>query len=390
VVDEVVHLAQAPLAHVVASGHVPTTADFGTINLVRCRGCGHAWNTAAESVVGHHVDFLTNAPVSKGMVARHHDLVAYVTAGLPKRLRVLDVGAGSGALSLACADAGHEVIAVEPSGALDAAVMQAAGVRVVADAWPSNSLSGETFDLVVCVQMLEHTLTPATIAASVAAALARDGRAYIEVPSGDWLWRHHSPIDVHAPHVQYFTDVSFAQIAHRAGVTVIDRHEVVAGRDVGYVVVKRSDTTNGRTGEFGPTGVRAASRRSDVADAPARFANAVTLLQQRLAQLAGRVALYGANAGTQALLGWVPEGPWDAVLDDTPAYWGHQVVSTAGTTPIVDPNTVDLDAYDTILIAAYVHDAAIARRLRERGFRGEVRSLRPPTAVTDGPPSLMA
>jgi hypothetical protein len=172
--------------------------------------------------------------------------------------------------------------------------------------------------------------------------------------------------------------------------TVIDRHDVVAGRDVGYVVMKRSDTTVGRTGEFGLTGARTVSHRSDVAGASARFADALLLLQQRLAQLAGRVALYGANAGTQALLGWVPEGPWDAVLDDTPAYWGHRVVSTAGTTPIVDPNTVDLHAYDTILIAAYVHDAAITRRLRERGFRGEVRSLRPPTAVTDGPPSLMA
>jgi hypothetical protein len=268
--------------------------------------------------------------------------------------------------------------------------MQAAGVRVVADAWPTHSLSGETFDLVVCVQMLEHTLTPATIAASIAVALARDGRAYIEIASADWLWRHSSVVDVHIPHMHYLTNDSFGHVAFRAGLAVIDRHEVVAGRDVGYVVVKRSDTTIGRTGEFGPTGARMASHRSDVADAPARFADAVTLLQQRLAQLAGRVALYGANAGTQALLGWVPEGPWDIVFDDTPAYWGHQVVSTAGTTPIVDPNTVDLDAYDTILIAAYVHDAAITRRLRERGFRGEVRSLRPPTAVTDGPPSLMA
>jgi SAM-dependent methyltransferase len=390
VVDEVVHLAQAPLAHVVASGHVPTSADFGMIDLVRCHDCGHAWNTAAESVVGHHVDFLTNAPVSKGMVGRHHDLVARLTAGLPKRLRVLDVGAGSGALSLAFADAGHEVTAVEPSGALEAAVMRATGVRVVAEAWPSNGLRDETFDLVVCVQMLEHTLSPVAIAASVTEALPRDGRAYIEVPSGDWLWRHCSPIDVHAPHVQYFTDVSFAHVACQAGLTVIDRHDVVAGRDVGYVVMKRSDTTVGRTGEFGLTGARTGSHRSDVADASARFADAVTLLQQRLAQLAGRVALYGANAATQALLGWVPEGSWDVVLDDTPAYWGHRVVSTAGLTPIVDPNTVDLDAYDTVLIAAYVHDAAIARRLRERGFRGEVRSLRPPTAVTDGPPSLMA
>jgi SAM-dependent methyltransferase len=324
------------------------------------------------------------------MVARHHDLVAYVTAGLPKRLRVLDVGAGSGALSLACADAGHEVTAVEPSGALDAAVMQAAGVRVVADAWPTHSLSGETFDLVVCVQMLEHTLTPATIAASVSAALARDGRAYIEVPSGDWLWWHHSPIDVHAPHVQYFTDVSFAQIAHRAGVTVIDRHEVVDGRDVGYVVVSGTYRMTDRVDRRDTTGMPKAQPTRFDDEASARFAAAVSVLRQRVAQLKGRVALYGAVAATQALLGWVPEGPWDAVLDDTPAYWGHRVVSTAGTTPIVDPNTVDLDAYDTILITAYVHDAEVERRLRERGFRGEVRSLRPPTAVTDGPPSLMA
>lgn len=334
------------------------------------------WNVAAATARGHHAEFLTNAPVSEAMVDRHRRLVDSLVAGRVAPLRVLDVGAGSGALSAAFAAAGHEVTAIEPSSALDDATGARFGFRVLRGSWPDPRLRSEHFDLVVCVQVLEHTSDPVAVIESILAALAPGGTAYVEVPSGDWVQRHASPIDVHVPHVHYFASRSFARVVQRAGGFVVASRDVIAGRDVGYEICAGDGQSSWSAGIVPDAG---------------EFARSVERLRDRVAALPrGRTAIYGANAGTQALLGWVPQGPWGTVLDDTPAYWGHRVYSSAGEWPISDPDTCDLANYECVVIAAYVHDTTIAARLRARGFRGTVWSLRPATAVTDGPPSLFA
>lgn len=332
------------------------------------------WNAGAEEVLGHHAEFLTNAPVSEEMASRHRSLVGELTGGHAGPLRVLDVGAGSGALSAAFALAGHAVTAVEPSRALEQSTGERYGFRVLNRAWPTVEIAGETFDLAVCVQVLEHTSDPAGVVASILRAVAPGGRAYVEVPSGDWVSTHASPIDLHAPHAHYFSASSFRLTVRRAGARLGAVREILGGRDVGYTLVPGGETA---------IDVHA----SPVGDMSA----AIEVLRERVGQLHGRrVAVYGANAGTQALLGWVPDGPWDVVLDDTASYWGHSAYSFAAVIPIASPATVDLSSYSHVLIAAYVHDAAIGRRLRDLGYQGQIVSLRPPTAVTDGPPSLMA
>lgn len=369
-----VELDRAPRAHVIESGRRPQPADFATLEIVRCVKCGHMWNSRSSDVVGHHADFLTNAPVSDAMTTRHRLLVEALVGGHGAGRRVLDVGAGSGALSAAFAAAGHHVTAVEPSRALDPSTGRRYGFSVHNHEWPVAELAGETFDLVVCVQVLEHTSDPSAVLASMLGAVASGGRAYVEVPSGDWVARHASPIDVHAPHAHYFSSSSFRAVAGRSGAQVVAERPILEGRDIGYTLIFGAATTDD----------------SQVGPAPA-MAAAVGVLRGRVAALDGRrVAVYGANAGTQALLGWVPRGPWDVVLDDTAAYWGHSAYSSSAVIPIASPDSVDLGAYSHVIIAAYVHDAAIMRRLRDRGYRGEILSLRPPTAVIDGPPSLLA
>lgn len=371
--SDVVRLDRAPRSHVIEAGRRPGPADFAVLEIVRCTSCGHMWNAGAEAVLGHHAEFLTNAPVSEEMASRHRHLVGELTAGRAGALRVLDVGAGSGALSAAFASAGHVVTAVEPSRALEPSTGMRFGFRVLNHPWPVAGIAGETFDLVVCVQVLEHTHDPVVVLASILRVLAPGGRAYVEVPSGAWVSAHASPIDIHAPHTHYFSGSSFRLVARRAGSHVGAVREILHGRDVGYTLVGGDGTADlpqpGSAGDLGA---------------------AVGQLRERVASLSDhRVAIYGANAGTQALLGWVPAGPWDVVLDDTPAYWGHSVYSSDSVIPIADPRAIDMSVYTHVLIASYVHDSAIARRLRERGFSGEILSLRPPTAVTDGPPSLL-
>jgi hypothetical protein len=174
-----------------------------------------------------------------------------------------------------------------------------------------------------------------------------------------------------------------------AGLRVIDRRDLDAGRKIG-LLLRRTDSNDLRVNSLNTS---SSWRRHDYetfaeADCLA-LASAVSVLRERVQSLRGSTALYGANAGSQSLLGWIPTIHWDCIFDDTPEYWGHSAYSEQGTFPIMNPESVDLNDRSVIVIAAYLHDVAIAERLRNLGFRGEILTLRPPSAVTVGPPSLL-
>jgi len=381
----------APLAHVIEIDTKVSFRDFGTIDLCRCCACGYAWNNAAETVIGYEPTFLTNVPVSSRMMARHQELARYLSGQMAQAPgRVLEVGAGSGFLSMALSDIGHDVCALEPSAQLEEGLLSSRGVRTVNDWWPSFAVSSETFDLVVSVQVMEHSLSPQQFVTALAEVLAVDGLAYVEVPSGDWLWTHRSPIDIHAPHVSYFSRRSLEILIRKAGLRIVGQREIEHGRSCGFLL-RRTDSNSSYSEELSvETEADSDGFAHGVAADSLALASAVNHLRERVADLNGVSALYGANAGTQSLLGWIPTGAWDCVLDDTSMYWGHAAYSEHVRIPIVNPDSVDLSRLSSVVIAAYIHDAFISERLRKLGFLGEIFSLRPPSLLTTGPQPLLA
>ena len=126
---------------------------------------------------------------------------------------------------------------------------------------------------------------------------------------------------------------------------------------------------------------REARASSDIS--PPEFAAALaerrSRAAQRLAAIDGPIALYGANAYAQALLGLTPEStPFAAMFDDTASYAGRCVYGPAGEIAIEPPRGERLAGSAAIVIAAYLHDAEIARKITATGFRGRVYTLRAP------------
>lgn len=368
-------LSGAPASHVLVSANKPSHRDFGNLNLATCDSCSHVFNADTTVPTLHSSHFLTNTPVSERMTLRHHDLVSF--SNTKRYSRVLDCGAGSGALSVAFAAAGHHVTAIEPSFQDGHKLTNVA--RVINQRWPVDQLMSEKFDLVLCVQVLEHTSDPLMFLESIVSVLDKHGYAYVEIPSGDWVFHHGSPLDVHLPHIQYFTDCSFRTLVSRVGCSVVSTRTVFEGRDVGYLISRESAGSHkAENQKFG----------SSINDFRV-FEDSVSSLKWNMSQLPKEVALYGANAGSQALLGWIPEGPWAVCFDDTHAYWDNYVYSSRKEIPIIEPTISDLMRYEQILITAYNHDVTIHQKLLKSGFRGEIWSLRPCHTVKAGPDSLV-
>lgn len=104
---------------------------------------------------------------------------ALVEALAPLRGRVLDVGAGTGAVACAALDAGGaavDVVAVDPSSAMLEAAQRAGVATLVAGCLPDLPFSDATFDMVLSAFVLTHVDDPDAAAREMARVLRRPGR----------------------------------------------------------------------------------------------------------------------------------------------------------------------------------------------------------------------
>jgi 2-polyprenyl-3-methyl-5-hydroxy-6-metoxy-1,4-benzoquinol methylase len=372
-------VARTPMHAVRPAGMADAAAGFGRLDIAACSRCGHLFNRAfdndaADELYGALV--LTNEPVSPGMIAAVDETAALIMGHLKPGPAVLEVGGGGGALSLAMARRSARVDLVEPSRALQPERFAGTGVTLHRAMFPVPALAGRRFDAVVCRQVIEHVPEPAAFLAALRASLADDGTAYIEMPSADDILRRHSIVDFHYPHVHYYRRAEMELLLARAGFVVVEVFDIKQGHDMGFLLRAAAPS------------VREPWASSGIS--PPEFAVALaerrTRAAQRLTAIDGPIALYGANAYAQALLGLYHESTaFAAVFDDTASYAGRCVYGPAGEIGIEPPRAERLAGMAAIVIAAYLHDAEIARKIAAMGFRGPVYTLRAPGPDTPGP-----
>ena len=368
---EIIYVEQAPKFHVISAETELTEYLFGKVRLVECSHCQHLFNNEIQTNEKNpgHGSFSTNAPVSQSMFDRRKKIMEFLSADGDLSLNVLEVGAGSGALAAIFAESNNKVTIVEPESIIDIERLEKLGVRVIRDNWPTNQLVDEKFDLILCVQVLEHTERPREFLLELANYIKDDGRIYLEVPSGDWVKMHGSAADVHFPHWNYFTGTMIQKLASECDLNISERCELVNGRDIGYIlqhIANKSDYS---------FQVTLQAFDLDKLEESLEIANSRTLKWN----ISLNYAFYGTNSQSQAAFGQLTECKPKFVFDDTPSYRGSFAYSSQLRFPILEPSLDRLKEVDAVVISVYIHDEAIARKVREMGFSGEIYSLRPPS-----------
>ena len=132
---------------------------------------------------------------------------------LPARARILDAGCGSGRNMIELARHGT-VTGVELSDtSIDIARARGTG-EVIGGSVLDMPFDGDSFDLSVCLDVIEHLEDDLNALRELRRVLAPGGSLLVTVPAYQWLWSGHDEVNHH--HRRY-TRRSLQRVAEQAG-----------------------------------------------------------------------------------------------------------------------------------------------------------------------------
>ena len=132
---------------------------------------------------------------------------------LPEQARILDAGCGSGRNMLELARRGT-VSGVEVSDTSAELARERHAGEVISGSVVQMPFASESFDLAVCLDVLEHLEDDLAAMQELRRVVAPDGSLLVTVPAYQWLWSGHDEVNHH--HRRY-NDRSLRHVAEQAG-----------------------------------------------------------------------------------------------------------------------------------------------------------------------------
>ena len=370
VFDGILRFPRVPIFHIIPPGQSPTDDDFGALDIVRCKACGHLFNRGYSPETGsriHSGGLLSNEPVSVSMSQGLERVADWIGDPSYADLRVLEVGAGSGHMARIMARKASEVLVFEPALGLREEALPESNVTLLNLAFDPCLLS-KPVDMVVCRQVLEHLADPLVLLCQMREALSHDGKLYLEVPRAEFIEEQTALFEFHYAHVQYYHEQNLLALAKKAGFKAERLWHLKDGHDVGVLfsadepaLENLSAAANQEQVDFG---LRLASCRDESLDL--------------LGQQEGDLVFYGATSqGSAFLTAMGNDREFASVLDDNFNYSGCVVYSSQQSVPICSPTSVSLEGVSTVFITAYSHEKNMLMKLRSLGFSGRVVGANP-------------
>ena len=289
-------------------------------------------------------DAASGRPMGRCEVLSRH---LRASGGLPEQGRLLDVGAGSGAMLAAFSGAspGWQLFGLDLDTRKEAALKAIPRFERLY-ATPPDQV-GQQFDLLTLIHSLEHFPEPAAMLRSLQGLMADGGRLFVQVNNVE-----RTPFDlVVADHLSHFTPQSLAHLVARSGLAVQAVRTDWVNKELSLLAALPAAAT--------------LPQPEDPAAATARVRRDVDWLSGMRVHARAAAAQAGKGRfgmfGTSVAATWLAAGLGDAIdfyVDEDPARRGRTHLGR----PIVTPAEV---AAGSTLYLAFIGDVAaqIARRL---------------------------
>lgn len=128
-------------------------------------------------------------------------------------LQVLDLGSATGGNTLHISSLGHVVTSVEYS-RIGVLIQQNKGIPVIQADARDLPFADSFFDIVVCLDVLEHIVEDGSVTLEIHRVLKPGGKFLISVPEDPKLWSAH---DVAVSHVRRYTKISLIEVIDTSG-----------------------------------------------------------------------------------------------------------------------------------------------------------------------------
>lgn len=140
-------------------------------------------------------------------VARKEVLRKWASTIVPGS-RILDIGAASGGNSLMLKNMGFDVHCVELSN-IGYALCDEKKLNVIQADAREIPMENETFDAIVCLDVLEHIEQDSIVANEIYRLLKQNGNYLISVPEDMNMWSDH---DLHVAHVRRYSKIEILNL----------------------------------------------------------------------------------------------------------------------------------------------------------------------------------
>jgi SAM-dependent methyltransferase len=145
--------------------------------------------------------------------ARKAELKAFFEASHGNGLKVLDLGSASGGNTALIQSLGHQVTSVEFS-SIGVEIQKLKGIPVIQADARKLPFASESFDVVICLDVLEHIFEDYLAIAEIERVLKTRGQYLISVPEDMSLWSAH---DVAVNHFRRYSGLELKQKIEESG-----------------------------------------------------------------------------------------------------------------------------------------------------------------------------
>ena len=128
-------------------------------------------------------------------------------------LKVLDLGSATGGNTLHISSLGHYVTSAEYS-QMGIAIQKNKGIPVVQADARDLPFSDSAFDIVVCLDVIEHIVEDGIVTSEIHRVLKPGGKFLVSVPEDPKLWSAH---DVAVSHVRRYTRAELIKVVSESG-----------------------------------------------------------------------------------------------------------------------------------------------------------------------------